>query len=300
MLAALGYNECVTYSFIDHGAAMLFGGGTDALRLENPISSEMSHMRPDLLPGLLQAAARNQARGTMDLALFEVGPAFSGGEPGEQAVQAAGLLVGAHAPRDPHGSQRAVDVFDAKADAEAVLNAIGAPARRQIGRDVPGWFHPGRAGRIALGPKLTLAWFGEVHPRVLKALDIKGAAVAFTVLLEAPPQPRTRATTRPALQASALQAVERDFAFVVDRSVEAQALLTAAAAADPALIDSVRVFDEFTGTQAEAQMGAGQKSLAITVRLQPRSRTLTEEEIETVSERIVARVAKATGGALRR
>ncbi len=151
--AALGYNECVTYSFIDQKLAALFGGGTDATALENPISSEMSHMRPDLLPGLLQAAARNQARGFTDQALFEAGVTFSGGEPEDSTTQVVGLLVGQSAMRDPHGSRRPVDVYDAKADAEAVLAAIGAPPKAQIMREAPAWWHPGRSGQICLGPK---------------------------------------------------------------------------------------------------------------------------------------------------
>ena len=167
--ASLGYNECVTYSFIDRAAAALFGGGAEALRVENPISSEMTHMRPDLLPGLLRAAARNQARGFSDLALFEVGPAFHGAEPGEQHLQVAGLLTGRRAPRDPYGSARAVDAHDARADAEAVLAAMGAPDRVQILRGGAGWWHPGRHGRICLGPKKTLGVFGELHPAVLAA-----------------------------------------------------------------------------------------------------------------------------------
>ncbi|GAB4273011.1 MAG: phenylalanine--tRNA ligase subunit beta [Pararhodobacter sp.] len=298
-LAALGYHECVTYSFIDAASARRFGGGEDALKLENPISSEMTHMRPDLLPGLLQAAARNQARGFLDMALFELGPVFAGGEPGEQAIHATGLLVGANGPRDPYGARRAVDLYDAKADAEAVLAALGAPARLQVDRAVPGWFHPGRAGRLTLGPKLGLATFGEVHPRILKAYGIKGTAVAFTIIPAAIPMPRNAAATRPALVLNDLQAVERDFAFVVDARIEALAVVNAAQGADKALIESVRVFDEFSGDKAEAQMGAGKKSLAITVRLQPQTRTLTEEDIETVSAKIVEKVAKATGGTLR-
>jgi phenylalanyl-tRNA synthetase beta chain len=297
-LAALGYNECVTYSFIDAGAAALFGGGSDALRVDNPISSEMSHMRPDLLPGLLRAAARNQARGFMDLALFELGPVFTGGEPGEQRVQATALLVGAQAARDPHGSRRMVDVFDAKADAEAVLAALGAPQRVQVGRKVESWFHPGRSGEIGLGP-VKLAMFGEVHPKVLAAMDVKGPAMALTVYLEAVPQPKVNATAKAALQASDLQPVERDFAFVVDKGVEALTMVNAAQGADKALIAAVRVFDQFTGDKAEAQMGAGKKSLAISVRLQPTDKTLTEAEIEAVSAKIIEKVAKATGGVLR-
>jgi phenylalanyl-tRNA synthetase beta chain len=293
--AALGYNECVTYSFIDQAAAALFGGGDDASKLENPISSDMSHMRPDLLPGLLRAAARNQARGFMDLALFEVGHAFHGGEPEEQHLQVSGILVGRTGPKDVHGGSRSVDLFDAKADAEAILAAIGAPAKAQILRNGAGWWHPGRHGQICLGPKKVLGVFGELHPRVLREMDIKGAAVAFTIWPDEVPQPKTKTATRPALIASEFQAVERDFAFVTDASVEALTLVNAAAGADKALIADVRVFDEFVG----GSLGEGKKSLAITVRLQPTEGTLKEADIEAVSAKIIEKVSKATGGVLR-
>lgn len=298
-MAALGYNECVTYSFIDAEAAGLFGGGSEAVRIENPISSEMTHLRPDLLPGLLRAAARNQARGFADLALFEVGPAFQGGEPGEQQTLATGLLIGAAAPRDPYGSRRPVDVFDAKADVEAVLSALGAPARVQVSRKVAAWWHPGRSGAIGLGPNV-IASFGEVHPRVLNAMGVKGPAVAFTIAIAAVPEPKVKTPTRPALALSDLQAVDRDFAFVVDAKVEALTAVNAAVGADKVLIESVRVFDQFTGEKAEAQMGSGKKSIALTVRLQPRDKTLTDAEIEAVAAKIVEKVTKATGGTLRR
>ena len=258
----------------------------------------MTHLRPDLLPGLLAAAARNQARGFTDLALFECGPVFSGGEPGDQALRLTGLLVGANAPRDPYGSRRPVDLYDAKADAEAVLDAIGAPAKFQIDRKLDGWWHPGRSGNIQLGPN-RLASFGEVHPKILREMDVKGPAVAFTIHIPNIPLPKTKVPTRAALDASSLQPVERDFAFVVDKNVEAITLVNAAAGADKALIESVRVFDQFTGDKAEAQMGAGKKSVAITARLQPRDKTLTDAEIEAVAAKIVEKVAKATGGALR-
>ncbi|MFW8595474.1 phenylalanine--tRNA ligase subunit beta [Cribrihabitans neustonicus] len=293
--ASLGYNEIVSYTFIDKPSAALFGGGDDATMLANPISSEMSHMRPDLLPGLLQAAARNQARGFMDLALYEAGPVFHGGEPGEQTGQIAGLLVGRTGPKDVHGASRAVDLYDAKADIEAVLAAIGAPAKLQILRGGASWWHPGRHGRICLGPKKTLGVFGELHPKVLREMGIKGAAVAFTIWPEEIPLPRKSSATRPALQQSDLQAVERDFAFVVDEEVEALTLVNAAAGADKALIEDVRVFDEFIG----GSLGEGKKSLAITVRLQPADKTLKEKDIEAVSEKIIAKVTKATGGTLR-
>ncbi len=298
MIAGLGYNECVSYSFIDQPAAEMFGTGTDAVLVENPISSEMTHLRPDLLPGLLRAAARNQARGFADLALAEIGPVFFGGEPGEQVLHATGLLVGASAPRDPYGSRRPVDVYDAKADVEAVLAALGAPARVQVTRKVAAWWHPGRSGAIGLGPN-TLASFGEVHPRILAAFGVKGPAVAFTVEVAKVPLPKVKTPTRPALAISDLQAVERDFAFVVDKGIEALTAVNAAQGADKALIESVRVFDQFTGEKAEAQMGAGKKSIALTVRLQPTGKTLTEAEIEAVSAKIIEKVNRATGGSLR-
>ena len=293
--AALGYNECVTYSFIDQASAKLFGGGDDATRIENPISSDMSHMRPALLPGLLQAAARNQARGFADMALFEVGPAFHGGEPEEQHLLVSGLLVGRTGPKDVHGASRAVDVFDAKADAEAVLAAIGAPARTQIMRGAADWWHPGRHGMICLGPKKVLAVYGEVHPRVLAAMDVKGPAMAFTVWPAEVPMPRKSGATRPALQISDLQAVERDFAFVVDADVDALTLVNAAMGADKALIEHVHVFDAFSG----GSLGEGKKSLAITVRMQPSEKTLKDADIEAVGARVIEKVTKATGGVLR-
>ncbi|MEJ6395729.1 phenylalanine--tRNA ligase subunit beta [Gymnodinialimonas sp. 2305UL16-5] len=293
--SALGYNECVTYSFIDQASAALFGGGDDDVMLENPISSEMSHMRPALLPGLLQAAARNQARGMADMALFEVGAAFHGGEPGEQHLLVTGLLVGHTGPRDPHGARRPVDVYDVKADAEAVLAAIGAPAKAQILRGAREWWHPGRHGMICLGPKKVLGIFGELHPRVLEAMDVKGPAMAFTIFPAEVPMPRSTSASRGAVIMSDLQAVERDFAFVVGADIAALDLVNAAGGADKALISEVRVFDEFIG----GSMGEGQKSIALTVRLQPKDKTLTEEEIEAVAAKIVEKVGKATGGVLR-
>ncbi|MDO6583987.1 phenylalanine--tRNA ligase subunit beta [Salipiger sp. 1_MG-2023] len=293
--AELGYNECVTYSFVDKASAALFGGDDDTMKLANPISADLSHMRPQLLPGLLQAAARNQARGFNDLALFECGAAFHGAEPGEQHLQVCGLLVGRTGPKDVHGASRPVDVYDAKADAEAVLAAIGAPAKMQILRGAESWWHPGRHGKLCLGPKKVLGVFGEIHPKVLSEMGVKGPAVGFVLYPQDIPLPRATGAARPALVSNDLQAVERDFAFVVGADVAALDLVNAATGADKALISEVRVFDEFIG----GSLGEGQKSLAITVRLQPTGATLTEKDIEAVAAKIVAKVEKATGGTLR-
>lgn len=293
--AALGYNECVTYSFIDQPAAALFGGGTDATMVANPISSDMSHMRPSLLPGLLRAAARNQARGMGDMALFEIGATWHGGEPEDQGAAVAGILVGRTGPKDVHGAARAVDVFDAKADAEAVLAAIGAPAKVQILRTGDGWWHPGRHGVICLGPKKVLGVFGEIHPKVLRDLDVKGPVVGFTLFPTEVPLPRNTGASKGALELKDLQPVDRDFAFVVDAEVEALTLVNAAAGADKAMIAYVRIFDEFIG----GALGEGKKSIAFTVRIQPQDKTLKDDEIEAISAKVVEKVTKATGGVLR-
>lgn len=299
-LAAQGFNECVTYSFVGQAEAALFGGGTEEMRLENPISSEMSHMRPDPLPGLMAAAARNQARGFGDLALFEVGPGFTGGEPGQQRLVASGVLTGMTAPRDWSGARRPVDLFDAKAAVIEALNAIGCPTERlMVRREASSWYHPGRSALLSLGPKNVLAEFGELHPKVLAAMDVKGPAVAFTILLENPPFPKKTGASKGALASSDLQPVERDFAFVVGAEVEAEEMLRAARSADKKLIESATVFDVFAGKKAAESLGAGKKSVAFSVRMQPRDKTLTEKEIEAVVEKVVAAVAKATGGALR-
>jgi len=293
--AALGYNECVTYSFIDKAAATLFGGGTDATMLANPISSEMSHMRPALLPGLLQASARNQARGLNNLAFFEAGDVFHGGEPGEQHTHVTGILVGKTTAKDVHGTSRDVDIYDAKADAEALLAAMGAPAKMQILRGAGPEWHPGRHGKICLGPKKVLGIFGEIHPKILSELGVKGPVVGFTLFPSEIPMPKNQSVNRGAANIPDLQAVDRDFAFVMDADVDALTAVNAAAGADKTLIDEVRVFDEFIG----GSLGEGQKSLAMTVRLQPTETTLKDKDIEAVSAKIIEKVTKATGGTLR-
>ncbi|MEM7547422.1 MAG: phenylalanine--tRNA ligase subunit beta [Pseudomonadota bacterium] len=299
-LATLGLNECVTYSFVSDKEAKLFGGGDPLLKLENPISSELSDMRPSLLPALLAAAARNQARGAGDVGLFEVGAEYFGPEPGDQRDVAALIRAGGTVRREWTAARRPVDLYDAKADAEAALTALGAPVGRLMTfRDVPDFFHPGRAATLKLGPKVTLAHFGELHPKALAEMDVKGPTVAAIIYLENVPFPKSKATTRAALAASDYQAVERDFAFVVDAHVEAEAILKAARGADKTLIESATVFDVFAGDKAAAQMSEGRKSIAISVRLQPKTGTLTDEEIEAVAEKVIGNVTKATGGTLR-
>ena len=294
-LANRGFDETVHFSFIPRAHAALFGGGDEARQLENPISADLDAMRPSLLPALLAASARNQARGFNHAMLFEIGPQFASGESGAQTNVAAGLRAG-EPPRHWIKGATRPDAFAAKADALATLEAIwGEASGVPVQATAPAWYHPGRSGTIAMGPK-PLAYFGELHPRIIAAFDLKGPVSGFEILLDAIPEPKLRpAKARPKLEASDLMAVERDFAFIVDAKVAADAVVKAARSADRALIERVDVFDLYEGKGVPE----GKKSLAIAVRLQPKEHTLTESEIDAVAQKIVSAVAKAAGGVLR-
>ncbi|WIY53082.1 phenylalanine--tRNA ligase subunit beta [Devosia sp. YIM 151766] len=301
-LAARGLDEAVTWSFISHDDATRFGGGTQDRQLANAIASDMTDMRPSLLPGLLAGARRNANRGFDDIALFEVGQVFLSDRPEGQRTYASGVRTGtariSGAGRHWSGRAEAVSVWDAKADLAAALDVLGVDMdKAQVLPEAASWSHPGRGGRVALGPKITLGWFGELHPALAAELDIDGPVVAFELDVDAIPEPRRKATrTKPALELSPFQAVSRDFAFVMDRAVTAAAVLKAARGADKALISDVGIFDVFEG----AHVGEGKKSVAIEVTLQPRDRTLTDEDIDKVSAAVVAAVTKASGGELRK
>ena len=300
VLAARGLVEAVTWSFIPLAEAKLFGGGEPELALDNPISTELSQMRPNLLPGLISAAKRNRDRGFADGALFELGQAYRGLRPEDQYAAATGVRFG-HTSLEGFGRHWSGEAHEAgwvsvKADAVAALSALGlTQGKIQITREAPEWFHPGRSGALKLGPKVTLGVFGELHPDTLKALDAEGPMAAFEIYLDNLPPARRKGTARPALESSDLQAVRRDFAFLVGADVAAGEVVRAASGADRALITEVSVFDEFTGQGVPD----GKKSLAIEVTLQPRDKTLTDAEIDAVAEKVVASVAKATGGELR-
>ena len=284
----------MTYSFIPRAHAALFGGGDEARQLENPIAAELDAMRPSVLPSLLAAAGRNQARGFSDLMLFEIGAGFDSGMPGAQKTIAGGIRIGGGV-RDWAKSTHSADAYDAKADMLAAIEAaMGGPMSAPIRAGAPAWYHPGRSGTLALGPKV-IASFGELHPSVIAAFDLKGPAAGFEIFLDQIPEPKAKSKARPPFAPSAFQPVERDFAFVVDAKVTAEDVLKPARMAERALIDSVTVFDVYEGKGVPE----GKKSLAISVRLQPKDKTLTDAEIEAVAEKIVAAVTKATGGTLR-
>jgi phenylalanyl-tRNA synthetase beta chain len=299
LLAGRGLVEAVTWSFISAEEARLFGGGQAELTLSNPISTELAQMRPSLLPGLITAAQRNRDRGFADGALFELGQAYRGAAPEDQFVAASGVRFGrstlSGSGRHWSGEAPAADVFAAKTDAVAALAALGLDqASLSVTREAPSWFHPGRSGTLGLGPKTVLGVFGEFHPNLLAKLGIDPPLAGFELYLDAVPAPKRKGAAK-ALEASDLQPVRRDFAFLLDREIAAGDVVRAALSADRALISEVGVFDVFTGQGVPD----GEKSLAIEVTLQPKEKTLTDAEIEAVAAKIVAAVKKATGGELR-
>jgi phenylalanyl-tRNA synthetase beta chain len=300
-LAARNLVEAVTWSFIAKSQAELFGGGKPELSLANPIAAELSDMRPSLIAGLVAAAQKNADRGFPDVGLFEVGQVFRGDAPQDQFTAAAGVRRSLAKPSGigRHWSKRDgdVDAFNAKADALAALVAAGAPPQAlQVMPGGPSWFHPGRSGTIQIGPQNVLGHFGELHPSTLEALDAKGPLVAFEVILERIPEAKAKTTrAKPALELSQFQPLDRDFAFVVERKIKAADIVRAAQSADRKLIAGVNVFDVYESPGIEP----GKKSIAIAVTIQPRERTMTDEEIEALAAKIVAEVGKRTGGVLR-
>ena len=289
-LAAQGLAECVTFSFMATAEAAPFGETPDSLRLTNPIAADLDQLRPTPIATLALAAKRNAARGYADLGLFEVGPAFV--VDGQRLV-AAGLRTGA-TPRGWSASARGVDAMDAKADLWAAMAAIEVPLDSlTVTADAPAYYHPGRSGVVRQGPKTVIGRFGELHPRVVAELDLQGPIVAFELDLDAVADPKRRRKAAPDL--SAFQPLRRDFAFLVDTGVAADAVLRAAKGAERTLITGVSLFDVYEGDK----LPEGKKSLAVEVTFQPRERTLTDAEIEAASQKVVAAVAKATGAALR-
>jgi phenylalanyl-tRNA synthetase beta chain len=293
-LVARGITEAVTYSFLKGSQAELFGATKQSLHLVNPISADLDVMRPSLLPNLIAAAGRNAARGIFDVALFEVGPQYKDETPQGQAICATGIRTANATPRNWAEPARKVDAFDAKADVEALLEQLNAPAGLKIEAGAADWYHPGRSGSLRMG-NVLVAQFGEIHPRILKAMDVDGPIVAFEVYLDAIPLPKARGTAKPKLDLAQLQPLDRDFAFVVDATVASDAVARAAANADKALIVNAGVFDVFEGKD----IPAGKKSVAVAVTIQPKDATLTEAEIDALSQKIVANVTKQTGGTLR-
>jgi phenylalanyl-tRNA synthetase beta chain len=291
LLAARGLLECVTFSFVAHDIAALVGGAPPDLCVANPIAADLDQMRASVLATLLPAAARNIARGATDFGLFEIGPAYD--EARGQTLVAAGLRTGA-TPPSAFAPPRAYDVFDAKADAFAVLEALGAPMDGlSSAPGAPSYYHPGQSGLVRQGPKTVLAAFGTLHPAVCTALDVPLGTVAFEIFLAAVPEPKRR--RRAPLVLNPLQPVRRDFAFVVAEDMPAESVLRAVRGAERHAIVNAVLFDRYQGPG----VALGQVSLAIAVTLQPAEKSFSEAELEAIGQRIIGEVAKKTGATLR-
>lgn len=295
-LASRGFLEAVTWSFMPKAQAALFGGGEDELTIANPVASELNQMRPSILGNLALAAQRGKNTGETEISLFEAGPVYRGDGPKDQR-SVISALVCPSPERHWQGRAPAYDAYTAKADLFALLEALGQqPTRFQIEAPRQPHWHPGQSACLKLGPKITIAHFGTLHPRVLKALDVDGPAYGFELNLNALPQMKIKSTkTKPVFVKPDQTPIRRDFAFVVNQDVAAGALRKAALGADKALITRAEVFDVYAGKGIEP----GQKSVALEVTLQPMGAALKDKDIDAVSSRIIAAVAKATGGVLR-
>ncbi|MBB2200322.1 phenylalanine--tRNA ligase subunit beta [Gluconacetobacter tumulisoli] len=290
VLASRGLMETVGYSFVAQAAAARFGDVPEGLRLLNPIAADLDQMRPTPMVNLLSAIERNAARGYPDLGLFEVGPGFSA----DGQTQIATALYSGHTPRFPGRTAQAVSLWDAKADAFAVLAALGAPVEGvQVTADAPGHYHPGRSGVIRQGPRVVLGYFGQMHPALLAGRGLDRPVVGFELFLDAIAEPKRRRRAAPDL--SPFQPVRRDFAFVVTRDVAADAVLRAARGAERTLISGISLFDVYEGDKVPE----GHKSLGVEIVLQPAERSLTDAEIEAVSDKVVVAVSRACGAVLR-
>lgn len=292
-MANRGGCQTITWSFMSSKDAVPFRT-KDAVLIANPISADLNEMRPNLLPNLVSAARSNITKGTFDGCLFEVGPQFFGFKPMEQETVACQLRFGQATPRHWAVAQRPVDVFDAKADALAALDAAEAPQSVQIVREAPAWYHPGRSGAVKIG-KTVLAYFGELHPKILKAMDVKTTVCACEVFLDRlPPAKKKNGKGVKTLKLSAFTPIFRDLAFLVDRKVDADKIVSAAKNTDKVLITDVSVFDLYEGETL-----GDKKSVAIQLTIQPVEKTMTDEEIESVCRRVVGAVGVATGATLR-
>ncbi len=297
-LAQLGLHECVTWSFMAKADALRFQSkDAPTLRLANPIASDLDTMRPSILPNLLQAAQRNADKGMGIAGLFEVGPIFNGTGPDQQPSVATTLRSGK--THDRHwiadSAPRPVDVFDAKADALSILSACGVPVERlQVSRDAPSYYHPGRSGQLRLGANVV-ANFGELHPGILRQMDIDAVAVGAEVFLAALPESRRKTDAIPLLVTPDLLPVTRDFAFILPRTVNADTLLTTIRSVDKQVIQGATIFDVYQGQHIPDH----QKSVAVTVTLQPGAASFTDADITAISQKIIDTVMAKTGATLR-
>ena len=293
-IASKGLMETISYSFVNNKESLNFGGGSSSLKIVNPISDELSEMRPTPLASLVSIADENFKKGYTDIGIFEVGPGFLGVEQDEQITIASGLRIGTHrsegSGKDWQGFQK-VSVFDAKEDVISVLELLNLNLEsHKVERTAPDHYHPGRSGQIVTGGGDILASFGELHPKIIKTKDFK-VAVAFEIYIDSINKQKIKSNLKIAPEISNLQPLKRDFSFIVSSDTEAQTIINTAKQSDKSFIKDVKIFDQF--------LGENEKSIAIEVIIQPKEVTLTDEQIESISKKIIKSVEDKTKGKLR-
>jgi phenylalanyl-tRNA synthetase beta chain len=295
-LAARGLTECQTWSFISRKLDGLFGEVDEAMIITNPISQELEVMRPSLLPNLLAGVSRNHDRGLEDIALFEVGHQYGSRLPMNQEIVVAGVRSGTYTPRHWLRKTRNVDVYDAKSDFFSLLQAFGLDLDKVqvVAEGLPSWYHPGKSGRVQLGPKTCFGYFGEVHPKVLKQFNLTTPLVGFELLIAHIPLPKAKGR-KPTLKLSPFQPLTRDLAFILDKEMPVGEVLKSMRQVNQELITGIDVFDVYQGEG----IPTGKKSVAFTIHIEPHERTLTDKEINTIIDQIINKVHTVNGGELR-
>jgi phenylalanyl-tRNA synthetase beta chain len=295
--ASLGLDEVVTWSFMHSQKASLFSEVKEELFLKNPISSKLDYMRPSVIPNLLEAALKNQNRGLQNIALFELGSAFKGIASNDQILLLSGIRSGMNNERNLYEAPREVDVFDVKSDVLEIIAEMGIESNKlqYLVTNLPKYYHPGRSGAVMLG-KTVLAFFGEVHPSIIKAYELKANVVAFEVLIDNIPLAKPKFGRKTAASYSDYQSVERDFAFIVNEEINLDKIIRTIEQIDKKLIKAVKVFDIYRGKNIEQ----GKKSIALTVVLQANDKTLSESEIDDIHNKIVEHMLKTTNASLRK
>ena len=295
ILANRGYSEVITFSFLNEVMAKQFNGGIKELVLVNPISSELTHMRPSVIPTLLVAAQRNLNVGIDTLSLFEVGPIFKGDKPDDQISTISGLRLGSKVKRDWKNSSKEFDFYDVKLDVLKTLEAIGANINSlQTYENTSGYFHPGRSAVLKIGQKL-IANLGEIHPGILDFYGFEKSILAFEIFYENIPIPKKVKVSRPMLKMLPLQSVTREFAFVIDETTPAEKLAQIAKSTNKDLIKEVLIFDVYKGEN----IPNGKKSIAIKIIIQPNLETLTDDDLEKISSDLINVIDTKLSGSLR-
>ena len=295
ILANRGYSEVITFSFLNEVMAKQFNGGIKELVLVNPISSELTHMRPSVIPTLLVAAQRNLNVGIDTLSFFEVGPIFKGDKPDDQISTISGLRLGTKVKRDWKNSSKDFDFYDVKLDVLKTLEAIGANVNSlQTYENTSGYFHPGRSAVLKIGQKL-IANVGEIHPEISDFYGLEKSILAFEIFYENIPIPKKVKVSRPMLKMSPLQSVTREFAFVIDETTPAEKLVQIAKSTNKDLIKEVLIFDLYKGEN----IPKGKKSIAIKIIIQPNLETLTDDDLEKISSDLINVIDTKLSGSLR-